>query len=376
MLLFLLVQAALTSRSSHAPVGVSNPWAQYLRFLPETVLVPTLWNEDERLLLRGTSLEPAIDAKLSALDAEFGLVRQKSCDLPCWNELLWQQDDDQLAEGAESDALSSPKPSFTDWIRLDALYRSRCLELPRSGEAMVPCIDMINHSSVSPSAYYEENAQDEVVLLLRPGVSLPAGAEVTISYGDAKPAAEMLFSYGFIDPQSASERLVLPLRPFPDDPLAKAKLVAFGRAPTIHVARELIGNDGYSTVRWDSAFAYLMCVNEEDGLEFRILQQTDGTQNLCVFWQGIDVTDRATDFQTLIQTHALNAVLRLRAVTVVHDRLQEQLDRMRSCAVPDVPLPSQRKECYEAAILLRRIEGRLLEDAIEALEEEVCNPTV
>ena len=364
MLLFLLVQAALASRSNHSSVGVTNPWTEYLQFLPETVLVPTLWNEDERMLLRGTSLEVAVNAKFSALDAEFSLVREKSSDIPCWNELLWE----------------SHLIHFVDWIRLDALYRSRCLELPRSGESMVPCIDMVNHSA-SPSAYYEENSKDETVLLPRPGVSISKGAEVTISYGDAKSAAEMLFSYGFIDAQSTADSLVLPLRPFPDDPLAKAKLAAFGQAPKVHVAREENG-----TVRWASDFAYLMCINEEDGLNFRILEQISGIHELCVFWQGEDVSDRTSDFGTLIptlvQTHPHPEILRLRVATVVYGRLEEQLDRLRSSTTPLLErlraeiAPSsdstpQREDCVKSALLLRQVEANLLESAIEALDEEV-----
>ncbi|KAL2131912.1 hypothetical protein VTI74DRAFT_4439 [Chaetomium olivicolor] len=349
VLLFLLVQSALASRSGHPPVGVSNPWTEYLKFLPETVLVPTLWTEDERLLLRGTSLEAAVNAKISALDAEFGLIREKSSDIPCWNELLWEHG----------------SVSFTHWIRLDALYRSRCLELPRSGESLVPCVDMVNHSA-TPSAYYEESAEDEVVLLLRPGASVSKGDEITISYGDAKSAAEMLFSYGFIDPHSTADSLVLPLTPFPDDPLAKAKLVAFGQAPKIHVA---LGSDG--TIRWGSEFAYLMCVNEEDGLEFRILQDTDGGRQLRVFWRDEDVTNRTMDFATLIQTHPLSAVLRLRVVTVIQERLQTQLERMQSPTTPSsASSPVQRRDCLDAAKLLREIETNILEHAIEALEKE------
>ena len=332
-------------------MGVSNPWTEYLQFLPETVLVPTLWNEDERLLLRGTSLEPAVNAKISALDAEFGAVREKSSDIACWNELLWE----------------SGSVSFTDWIRLDALYRSRCLELPRSGESMVPCIDMLNHSA-SPSAYYEENAKDEVILLPRPGITVSKDAEITISYGDAKSAAEMLFSYGFVDPQSTADSLVLPLRPFPDDPLAKAKLVAFGQAPKIHVARE-----GNGSIRWASEFAYLMCINEEDGLEFRILQETDGSQQLRVFWQDEDVTDRTSDFETLIQTHPLAAVLRLRVVTIIQESLEAQLERLRSSPdpSPDSGQNMQRADCVQSAAILRQVETSLLGNAVEALEEEV-----
>ncbi|GAB1314022.1 hypothetical protein MFIFM68171_04232 [Madurella fahalii] len=347
ILLFLLVHAALASRSSHPSVGVSNPWTEYLQFLPETVPVPTLWTEYERILLRGTSLESAVNAKISALDAEFALIREKSSDIPCWNELLWE----------------SGLIRFTDWIRLDALYRSRCLELPKSGESMVPCVDMINHSA-RPSAYYEENSRDEVVLLLRPGTSIAEGEEITISYGDTKSAAEMLFSYGFIDAESTADSLVLPLSPFPDDPLAKAKLVAFGEAPKVHVAREK------GSVRWRSEFAYLMCINEEDGLEFRLLQQTDGARQLRVFWQGEDVTDRTKDFEALIQSHPLSAVLRLRVVTVVQDCFQTQLERLRSSTPESIASSLQREDCFQAATILRRVEARILESSIEALEEE------
>jgi hypothetical protein len=333
-------------------VGVTNPWTEYLQFLPEMVLLPTLWTEDERVLLRGTSLEPALEAKISALDAEFERIREKSSEIRSWDELLWQ----------------GGSIRFTDWIRLDALYRSRCLELPRSGESMVPCIDMINHSA-NPSAYYDENPEDEVVLMLRPGIDLSKGDEITISYGATKSAAEMLFSYGFVDAKSAAHSLVLPLRPFPDDPLAKAKLVAFEEVPQICVARES------ESVRWTSEFAYLMCINEEDGLEFRILQERDGAQELRVFWQEEDITDRTREFETLIQGHSLFAVLRLRVVTVIQENLQTQLERLQSSTPGSTPSTLQRKECFDAALSLRGIETSILESAIEALEKEVSTRT-
>jgi hypothetical protein len=224
---------------------------------------------------------------------------------------------------------------------------------------------MINHSS-TPSAYYEESSRDEVLLLLRPGVSISQGDEITISYGDDKSAAEMLFSYGFIDPQLTTDKLVLPLSPFPDDPLAKAKLVAFGQAPQILVSR---GDDG--SIRWRSEFAYLMCVNEEDGIEFRVLQDNDGGRQLRVFWQGEDVTDRTTGFETLVRSHPLAAVLQLRAVTVVQEQLQAQLERLQSSTFPERADPMQREDCSKAASLLRQIEAKILESALEVLEEEV-----
>lgn len=227
---------------------------------------------------------------------------------------------------------------------------------------------MINHSA-TPSAYYDENSKDEVILLLRPGQSISGGQEVTISYGDSKSAAEMLFSYGFIDPDLIVDSLVLPLMPFPDDPLAKAKLVAFGEAPKLHVAKD------NGIVRWDSRFAHLMCVNEEDGLEFRVLQDTDGGRQLRVFWRDDDVTDLMASFTQLVKTHPFPEIMQLRVVTVVLECVQDHLDRLESCQPPDPTLSSVRDDCFKNGILLRQIETRLLKDAIDALEKEVCmNP--
>ena len=315
-------------------------------------MLPSMWSDEERLLLRGTSLEAAVDAKMSALDAEFEAVRRLSSDVACWNELLWE----------------SGKVSFRDWMLLDALYRSRCLELPRSGESMVPCIDMINHSA-SPTAYYDENAKHEVVLLPRPGASIMEGVEITISYGESKSAAEMLFSYGFIDPTSTAASLILPLDPFEDDPLAKAKLVGFGEAPKLYVAQE------GGSIAWESPFVHLMCVNEEDGLAFRVLQDIDGGQQLRVFWQDDDVTEQVKDFEALVQSHPLHAIFRLRVVTVIQERLQGQLEVLRTqeplCASGSDLKRAVRQECLVSAQLLGRIEMDILEGGIEALEMEV-----
>ncbi|KAK0613407.1 hypothetical protein B0T14DRAFT_437583 [Immersiella caudata] len=346
ILLFLLVQTALASRTGHYSAGLSNPWMEYIQFLPRSVSVPSMWTEDERLLLRGTSLETAVNAKMLALVREFDHVQSSSEDIPCWYELLWQA-------GAVS---------LRDWIRLDGLHRSRCLELPKSGESMVPCIDMVNHAQ-NPTAYYDENSKNEVTLLLRPGITVSEGQEVTISYGKAKSAAEMLFSYGFIDKDSTAETLVLPLEPLEDDPLGRAKLVAFGEAPKLHVGR--VGG----SVVWQSPFVHLMCINEEDGLDFRVLQDTQGVRQLRVFWQDGDVTDRTTEFESLVQNHALGAVFRLRAVTVVQERLQSQLELARSYE-SEKDLGDVRPECLEAARTLHQIEAGILEGGIETLEKE------
>jgi len=236
---------------------------------------------------------------------------------------------------------------------------------------MVPCLDMVNHSS-SPSAYYEENGKDQsVVLLLRPGCEVSGGDEITISYGDQKSPAEMLFSYGFIDSGSTHDSLVFPLQPFPDDPLGKAKLHIFGTAPTVSV-----GRDGEGAIRWDSPFASLMCVNEEDGLEFRVLQETSGERQLRVFWQGSDVTGSAGDFDSLLRSHEDAKVFRLRVVTVVREIVESHLDRMRStAALADLSLDQGagliRDGCAHEAFVLREAETRIIGLVLEALEQQV-----
>ena len=291
-------------------------------------------------------------SKLLALTHEFDTMREKSSTIECWDVLLWD----------------SGAAHLTDWYLVDAWYRSRVLELPRSGESMVPCVDMVNHSNEA-NAYYDENAKQEAVLLLRPGCVVSAGDEITISYGESKSAAEMLFSYGFIDPKSATEAMTLPLDAMEDDPLARAKLHIFSDQPTVQLRRV----DGQ--VQWESPFAYLMCVNEEDGLEFRVLQGTDGSRQLKMFWQEDDVTNSAKAFETLIEKHPLRQILKLRAVTVVGERLADQLEQLRSSqpldSISNAAIAPIRPGCLESALLLRELEATILENALEALDHRV-----
>jgi hypothetical protein len=235
---------------------------------------------------------------------------------------------------------------------------------------MVPVLDMVNHSS-EPSAYYEEDEKNGVMLLVRSGSKISGEEEVSISYGDAKPAAEMLFSYGFIDPRSAADGITLPLEPFSDDPLAKAKLHIFEGPPTVTIRR----TDG--EIEWKSPFAYLMCLNEEDGLAVRVLQDTGGSRELRVFWQDEDVTDKTHSFPSLIGSHPYSQIFRLRVVTVVADRLSTQLEHLHSSSslVPSIPPSGEgliRPECVQSALLLKEMEAGILEVAAQVLEDQVC----
>lgn len=286
---------------------------------------------------------------MAALTREFDGIREKSSDIECWNAAFWDANAIQL----------------TDWYRVDAWYRSRVLELPRSGPSLVPCIDMANHSAEA-NAYYEETSDGDVVLLPRPGVHLNNGMEITISYGSEKSPAEMLFSYGFMDPSSAMRTLTLLLSPFPDDPLGKAKVHIFEGSPSVQI-KEVGGK-----MEWESPFAYLMCLNEEDGLGFQLMQSSDGGRELRLFWQDEDVTETIDSFETLISSHALCDVFRLRVNMVISQRLQEQLQRLSEDTEAE-----EREGSSDVAVgarELKHVERGILEGTLVTVEDEVSNP--
>ena len=287
---------------------------------------------------------------MSALTREFDAIRAKTESIPLWYEIL------SVDENV----------TVRDWVWLDALFRSRSLELPRSGESLVPCLDLVNHSH-QHTAYFEENDDHGVALLLRDGASIPPRVEITINYGQEKSAAEMLFSYGFIEPTSATRHgLSLPLKLMDDDPLLKAKLHVFHQIPTLEIREDQNG-----TPQWSAPFVYLMCLNEEDGLDFRILQQTDGSQDLKMYWQDRDVTDTPGAFRELVGGHDLQKIFELRSVSVIFEMVQEQLERLniheQGSSVPEVV----RAEALYAAAELRNIEADLLKRTLEVLDHEV-----
>lgn len=348
VLLFLLAQLVLSSPDYNGGLGPGTAWTQYFRLLPTHVPTPTLWSEPELSLLRGTSLEPAVSAKRRALEREFNRIRDATTNLPRWNDMIG------IDEAITLD----------DWMLLDALYRSRSLALPRSGESMVPCLDLVNHSNTA-TAYFEENSKDEVVFLLKKEVSVPKQGELTIDYGHDKSAAEMLFSYGFIESHLPAKSIVLPVESMDDDPLAKAKLYTFGSAPTL----KIIDNEN-GAAQWDAPFIYLACLNDEDGLHFKVLQETDGSQCLRMFWQDIDVTEQAGNMQALIKGHKLCQIFRLRAVSVVLNIIQQQLEALASYDRNSGLIENERPHIRQAASHLRAVEEDLLKRILQVLEDE------
>ena len=57
-MLYLLCHLVHSRRKPTASRGItSTPWTEYVRFLPRLIPTPTMWEDAERLLLNGTSLQ-------------------------------------------------------------------------------------------------------------------------------------------------------------------------------------------------------------------------------------------------------------------------------------------------------------------------------
>lgn len=294
--------------------------------------------------------------KTDALVEEFEALRERTSEISWCREEWWDP--------------ASLK--YSDWVLLDSWYRSRSVELPMSGEAMVPCLDMANHSAEA-NAHYQQDDNGDVILLLRPDRQVEAGIEVTISYGASKSAAEMLFNYGFIDGFTEAQSMVLHIAPGSEDPLAKAKAVAFGRPRTLRISAS------EDSVEISCPFVYLMCVGEEDGLTFGQLLQNDGNRGeLRVFWQEEDVTARVRDFEELLAQHPLKDVYKLRATVLLKFMAEAQLERLsgseeKANALRESlsELKGEAKQVHEGASELRLVEAGLLNIAMDWLDAEV-----
>ncbi len=190
-----------------------------------------------------------------------------------------------------------------------------------------------------------------------------------VSYGDEKGACEMIFSYGFLeDGSTTAYDLFLDLELPNDDPLGGPKKAVSTCAPGVR----LIGDP--QGVRWEGDYVYLICVNEEDGLKFELVQTTDGEQELQVLWQGQDLSD-TSKLKALLQANPLWHVYNLRAVYIIQVRIDQQLQRLYGTAeVENRDLKEGtgiREGPWKLAMKLRELETGFLEQAYADFEEMV-----
>lgn len=350
----MLLQLTHNAQSGFKKLGAANPFSQYLNFLPAQIPLPTFWNAAERALLAGTSLEAALNAKLKSLDREFTMFQESTASIDWCQDVWWGPEIGNLC--------------FDDWKQVDALYRSRALDLPGTGHSMVPCVDMANHSSGdSTSALYDTDSNGNATLVLRDGKSMKDGEEVTITYGDEKGACEMLFSYGFIEETMDSAReIYLDLEIPNDDPLKLAKNAVSNSAPGFRLFSK------GSSIAWEGPFVWLLCVNEEDGLEFRLLQTNDGERELKVFWNDAEMKE-VSNFDSHLKLHPLWDIFSLRVITTLQARVEAQLlllERNKDALGNELSIEKVDTKISHNASRLRGLEEAMLLQAYREFEDQ------
>lgn len=314
-----------------------------------------MWTVSELQLLVGTTLAPAISSKLKANRREYDLLCTSAANTR-WYQAVQEQLD------------------FDDWLQVDAMYRSRALDFPGIGHCMVPCVDLANHASHEDTvAIYEKDEDSNTVLLLRDGKTVKEGDEVTITYGDEKGACEMLFSYGFLeDGMRSAETLFLSLAIPHDDPQQMAKMKIADSAPGFKLV-----DAGNGRLDWNGEFIWLLCVNQEDGLRFQLARTVDGEgEEIHGFFGDHELTGGATELYSLLSKSELWDVYRLRAITILQQRVFDQLQVLYSTQedMENVPYGANtdvRERPYKLAMKLRELEFDLLNTAYEDFEKQV-----
>ncbi|KIW93416.1 uncharacterized protein Z519_06021 [Cladophialophora bantiana CBS 173.52] len=356
VLLFLIYQMTINTPSSQGrALGFNNPFAGYVKLLPHEILLPTFYTTEERKLLIGTSLSEALDQKLISLEREFDNLKAATAKIPWCQEIWWSECADCL--------------TLEDWKLADAMYRSRALELPRNaGVGMVPVIDMANHASDRRyNARFEvDEGSGAILLVVRDDRMVQQGDEITIMYG-CGGACEMIFSYGFLEEHVSSAReIFLSLSIPPDDPLRMAKIRFAQEAPGVRIYV-----DDSDQVRWESSFVWWACINEEDGLDFRVEQTIDGDAELKALWK--DKALVADTLQSTLLQDPLRDIFVLRAAIMVQERVEaqgSQLAESEDYYISTVRSDQVRESVYRPIGKLRGLEMELLTRAYETLERE------
>ena len=331
----------------------------YVKSLP-LELLPTFWTPPELQLLIGTTLAPAVSSKLRSLQREY----------------------DHLCSSAENTRwyrIVQDHIDFDDWLRVDAMYRSRALEYPQIGHCMVPCIDIANHAAGEETvAIYEKDSNGDAILLLRDGKRIRDGEEITITYGDEKGACEMLFSYGFLDDSMESAETLFLSLTIPDSDMSRAgKMKVADCAPGFKLI-----DTGDSKFRWAGDFIWLLCANEDDGLRFELARTIDGEgDEMEAFFNEHELMGGAAELHGLLAKSELWDVYRLRAVAILQQRVFDQLQVLYSTqddieAVPHGDGTDVREQPFRLAMKLRRLEFELMERAYEVFEKQVRGPFV
>jgi hypothetical protein len=150
-----------------------------------------------------------------------------------------------------------------------------------------------------------------------------------------------------------------------DDPLRPAKVFVNTAAPGFRIFEK------DNSIDWESDFIWLVVVNEEDGLDFKIRQTIDGKREIQAFWKERELGDTSKMREHLQKDPAWD-VFQLRATVLTQNRLEVQVGTIQAAqgltqqnSIRDVP--------WRLAERLRGLELAMLERAIMVLDGQVRN---
>jgi hypothetical protein len=197
---------------------------------------------------------------------------------------------------------------------------------------------------------------------------------VACRYGDEKPASEMVFSYGFVENERTdAKQIFLDLEIPDDDPLKMAKQVFCKEVPGVRITRATTACPERGNPTWDSPFVWWACVNEEDGLNFDVVQTTDGGKELRATWKGEDM-GTPSRLKELLAADPLWPIFQLRAVVLILERLETQLLILRETEklVTEISNDEDMRTLFRPDVLntissLRKLEAELLQWSVEDL---------
>ncbi len=173
----------------------------------------------------------------------------------------------------------------------------------------------------------------------------------------------MIFSYGFVEDTVVSAKVMfLDLDVPDDDPLRPAKLFVSTEAPGFRLF------DKGDEIGWESDFIWLVVINEEDGLEFKIRQTIDGGRDIQALWKEQEL-DTSKLGEHIREDPAWD-IYQLRAVVLLQERVKAQREKLQEVrsVMPD---NSIREVPRRLAGRLGMLELDMLERAVAALELQV-----
>lgn len=150
-----------------------------------------------------------------------------------------------------------------------------------------------------------------------------------------------------------------------DDPLRPAKMFISTAAPGFRLFEKA------GDVEWESDFIWLVIVNEEDGLDFKVRQTVDGKREIQALWKDDELHD-TSKIRQYLHEDPLWEVYQLRAAVLLQGRVEEQIETLNKVGTPQRET-SIRETPWRLAERLRALELNMLERAMEAFERQVSN---